>query len=104
MAGRMGNDRVTVKALRIVQADAERNLLVVQGSVPGPNGGLVMIRKSAVHDGSCRGARARAKARMRRAQCHPRHVYDMDGQIVREEYLDPMCSARRSTPPCCIRS
>ena len=48
MAGRMGNERVTVKALRIVQADPERNLLVVQGSVPGANGGLLMIRKSAV--------------------------------------------------------
>ncbi|HKW22410.1 MAG TPA: 50S ribosomal protein L3 [Ktedonobacterales bacterium] len=48
MAGRMGNERVTVKALRIVQADPERNLLVVQGSVPGANGGLLVIRKSAV--------------------------------------------------------
>jgi large subunit ribosomal protein L3 len=48
MAGRMGNERVTVKALRIVQADPERNLLVVQGSVPGANGGLLMIRKTAV--------------------------------------------------------
>ncbi len=47
MAGRMGNDRVTLKALEIIQADPERNLLVVKGSVPGPNGGLVMIRKSA---------------------------------------------------------
>ena len=47
MAGRMGNERVTVKALLIVQADAERNLLVVKGSVPGPNGGIVLIRKSA---------------------------------------------------------
>jgi large subunit ribosomal protein L3 len=47
MAGRMGNERVTVKALRIVQSDPERNLLVVQGSVPGANGGLLMIRKSA---------------------------------------------------------
>jgi large subunit ribosomal protein L3 len=48
MAGRMGNERVTVKALRIVQADSERNLLVVQGSVPGANGGLLVIRKTAV--------------------------------------------------------
>ncbi len=48
MAGRMGNERVTVKALRIVQSDPERNLLVVQGSVPGANGGLLMIRKTAV--------------------------------------------------------
>jgi len=45
MAGRMGNDRVTIKELEIVQADAERNLIAVKGSIPGPNGGLVMIRK-----------------------------------------------------------
>ncbi len=47
MAGRMGNERVTVKALEIVQADPERNLLVIKGSIPGPNGGIVLIRKSA---------------------------------------------------------
>jgi large subunit ribosomal protein L3 len=47
MAGRMGNERVTIKALEVLQADPERNLLVVMGSVPGPNGGLVMIRKGA---------------------------------------------------------
>jgi large subunit ribosomal protein L3 len=47
MAGRTGGERVTVKALEIVQADAERNLLVIKGSIPGPNGGIVLIRKSA---------------------------------------------------------
>ena len=47
MAGRMGNERVTIKALQIIQADPERNLLVVGGSIPGPNGGVVLIRKSA---------------------------------------------------------
>jgi len=45
MAGRMGGERVTVKALEIVQADPERNLLVIKGSVPGANGSVVMIRK-----------------------------------------------------------
>lgn len=45
MAGRMGGDRVTLKALRVVEADEERNLLLVQGSIPGANGGIVMIRK-----------------------------------------------------------
>ncbi len=45
MAGRMGSDRVTAKKLRIIQADPERNLLVVKGSVPGANGGLLMIKK-----------------------------------------------------------
>jgi large subunit ribosomal protein L3 len=47
MAGRMGNDRVTIKALEVMQADPERNLLLVRGSIPGPNGGLIMIRKGA---------------------------------------------------------
>jgi large subunit ribosomal protein L3 len=45
MAGRMGNERVTAKKLEVIQADPERNLLVVKGSVPGANGGLLMIRK-----------------------------------------------------------
>jgi large subunit ribosomal protein L3 len=45
MAGRMGNDRVTIKSLEVVQADPARNLLVVRGSVPGANGGLLMIKK-----------------------------------------------------------
>lgn len=47
MAGRMGNERVTIKALRVVQSDPERNLIVIKGSVPGPNGGLVIVRKGA---------------------------------------------------------
>ena len=45
MAGRMGNARITAKKLQVVQADPERNLLVVKGSVPGANGGLLMIKK-----------------------------------------------------------
>jgi large subunit ribosomal protein L3 len=45
MAGRMGNERVTLKKLQVIQADPERNLLVVKGSVPGANGGLLMIKK-----------------------------------------------------------
>ena len=45
MAGHMGNERVTAKKLQIIQADAERNLLVVKGSVPGSIGGLLVIRK-----------------------------------------------------------
>ena len=45
MAGHMGNARVTVKKLQVIQADPERNLLLVKGSVPGANGGLLMIKK-----------------------------------------------------------
>ena len=47
MAGRMGNKRVTVKNLHVVEADSERNVLLIQGAVPGPKGGLLIIRKSA---------------------------------------------------------
>ncbi len=45
MAGRMGNERMTAKKLQVIQADADRNLLVVKGSVPGANGGLLTIKK-----------------------------------------------------------
>jgi large subunit ribosomal protein L3 len=45
MAGRMGNARVTAKKMQVIQADPERNLLVVKGSVPGANGSLLMIKK-----------------------------------------------------------
>ncbi len=46
MAGQMGNERVTVLNLEVVEADAERGLLLLRGAVPGPNGGLVMVRSS----------------------------------------------------------
>ncbi|CAN5550329.1 50S ribosomal protein L3 [soil metagenome] len=44
MAGRMGGEKVTTLNLTVVSADAERDLLLVRGSVPGPKGGLVLIR------------------------------------------------------------
>jgi large subunit ribosomal protein L3 len=46
MAGHMGNRRVTARKLRVVQADPERNLLLVKGAVPGANGGLLVIEKA----------------------------------------------------------
>lgn len=46
MAGRMGGRRVTVQGLQVVEVDAERNLLLVRGSVPGANGTLLRVRKS----------------------------------------------------------
>jgi large subunit ribosomal protein L3 len=47
MAGRMGNERRTVQRLAVVEADGQRNLLLVRGSIPGPAGRLVIIRRSA---------------------------------------------------------
>jgi large subunit ribosomal protein L3 len=46
MAGQMGHERVTVLNLEVVGADPERNLLLLRGAVPGPTGGLVMVRSS----------------------------------------------------------
>jgi large subunit ribosomal protein L3 len=46
MAGHMGNAQVTVRNLRILGVDKDENLLVVEGAVPGPEGGYVVIRKS----------------------------------------------------------
>ena len=44
MAGRMGAAKVTTLNLEVVQSDPERNLLLVKGAVPGPKGGLVLVR------------------------------------------------------------
>lgn len=46
MSGRMGNARVTVRNLEIVEVDAEDNVILVKGAVPGPNGGYVVVRRA----------------------------------------------------------
>ncbi|HXG25741.1 MAG TPA: 50S ribosomal protein L3 [Candidatus Binatia bacterium] len=46
MAGHMGDERVTTKKLHVVKADADRNLLLVKGSVPGPKGSLLLVKKA----------------------------------------------------------
>jgi large subunit ribosomal protein L3 len=45
MAGQMGNEQVTIENLQVLKVDAEKNLLVVKGSVPGPKNSYVIIRK-----------------------------------------------------------
>src|SRR6476661_4471364 len=45
-AGRMGGDRVTVRNLKVVQVDADNNLLVIHGAIPGAPGGYVVVRKA----------------------------------------------------------
>jgi len=44
MAGHLGSERVTVQNLEIVRVDAERNLLLVKGAVPGATGGDLIIK------------------------------------------------------------
>jgi large subunit ribosomal protein L3 len=46
MAGHMGHSRVTTLNLQVIKADADRNLLLIKGAVPGPRGGLVMVRSA----------------------------------------------------------
>jgi large subunit ribosomal protein L3 len=46
MAGQTGNRRTTARCQSLVEIDTEHNLLVIEGSVPGPNGGYVIVRKS----------------------------------------------------------
>ncbi|MGH9820702.1 MAG: 50S ribosomal protein L3 [Pyrinomonadaceae bacterium] len=45
-SGHMGDARVTIKGLTVAKVDLENNLLMVRGAVPGPNGGLVVVKKS----------------------------------------------------------
>jgi large subunit ribosomal protein L3 len=47
MAGRMGHVRQTTQSLRVVKVDPERGLLLIRGAIPGPTGGLVLVRTAA---------------------------------------------------------
>jgi large subunit ribosomal protein L3 len=46
MSGHMGDDTVTIKNVRVVRTDPERNLLLVKGSLPGARGGLILVKKA----------------------------------------------------------
>ena len=46
MAGHMGDEMVTTKKVRVIRADAERNLLLVKGSLPGGRGSLILVKKA----------------------------------------------------------
>jgi large subunit ribosomal protein L3 len=46
LPGHLGHERVTVLSLEVVEADPERDLLLIRGAVPGPNGALVLVRNA----------------------------------------------------------
>jgi len=46
MAGQFGNVRTTTLNLQVVEGDAERNLLLIRGAIPGPAGGIVFVRNA----------------------------------------------------------
>lgn len=50
MAGRMGNERVTVQNLEIVQIDVDNNLILIKGAIPGPKKGLVSIKPTTINN------------------------------------------------------
>ena len=58
MAGRMGSEQVTTLNLEVVSADAERGLVLVKGSVPGPRGGVVIIRNAVKARAAAKGGAA----------------------------------------------
>ena len=57
MSGHMGVERVTTENLRVVEVDAERNLLLIRGAVPGTDGGTVIVRPSVKAKGQARRVR-----------------------------------------------
>ena len=50
MSGRMGGENVTVQGVKVVSVDPEKNLIVVKGSIPGPNGGTLLLKRTSKGD------------------------------------------------------
>ena len=50
LPGQMGHARVTVQRLSVVRVDAERNLILIKGAIPGPKKGLVVVRSTVKPD------------------------------------------------------
>ena len=61
-AGQYGNSQVTIRNLQVVKIDADNNILLVRGAIPGPNGGLVVVRPTNKRDQPDPEARKRAEA------------------------------------------
>jgi large subunit ribosomal protein L3 len=46
MPGHMGSERVTMRGVQIFKVDTDKNIMIIKGSVPGPRGGLVIIKRT----------------------------------------------------------
>jgi large subunit ribosomal protein L3 len=46
MPGHMGHEKVTMQGVRVFRVDTDKNLIIIKGSVPGPRGGLVIIKRT----------------------------------------------------------
>ncbi|NLL81179.1 MAG: 50S ribosomal protein L3 [Tissierellia bacterium] len=49
MAGRMGNEKVTIQNLEVVRVDADKNIILIKGAIPGPKKGLVSIKRTTIN-------------------------------------------------------
>ncbi len=67
-AGQYGNAQVTVRNLDVVKIDKEKNLLIVRGAVPGPNGGLILVRPTNKKDIPTDEARAAAESKTKKGK------------------------------------
>jgi large subunit ribosomal protein L3 len=67
MPGRLGGERSTVKRLRVVSVDPERNVLLIHGAVPGPRGGVLLVRTATGRVRRVRPAQAEASQPRERA-------------------------------------
>ncbi len=71
MSGHMGNERVTVQDLEVIEADPERNVILLRGAVPGAVNGLVLIHKTGKMKSIPVAPKAEAKEKAPRAQAQP---------------------------------
>ena len=55
MAGRMGNARVTTQNLTVHRVDADNGLLLIKGAVPGPRGGLLLVKTASKKNDAAKG-------------------------------------------------
>ena len=95
MAGRMGGDTVTTQNLTVHAVDVEKGLILLKGAVPGPKGGLVVIRSAAK-------SRARRPAHDRQGTCKvdlPAEIFDVQVNIplIHQVVVAQQAAARQGT-------
>ena len=121
MAGRMGGDRTTTQNLTVHAVDADKGLLLIKGAIPGPKGGVVLVRTAA--KGTCReGSRPVSTATDRRDHRADRHrargprpptarppapstlpadIFDVQVNVplIHQVVVAQLAAARQGTPP-----
>ena len=111
MAGRMGSDTVTTQNLTVHAVDADKGLILVKGAVPGPKGGLVVLRSAAKKTGADHGGglsmptqtrlprRPAPRARSAKVDL-PAEIFDVEVNIplIHQVVVAQQAAARQGTP------